>query len=88
MDEYDVYFRPSADKALLKLPAKMQRRIVTAVEALCTDPRPEGWVKLEGEENLWRIRVGQYRMVYTIQDEELIVLVVRVAHRKDVYRGM
>ena len=57
------------------------------MDELCFAPRPIGSVKLEGEENLWRIRVGDYRIVYTIEDKKLIVLVVRIAHRKDVYRG-
>ena len=59
-----------------------------AVEALGNDPRPHGSVKLAGEDNFWRIRIGQYRVVYRIDDERLLVLVVRVAHRKDAYRGM
>jgi mRNA interferase RelE/StbE len=86
MPSYTVIFKPSADKALRKLPVKVQRRIAAATDTLADDPRPSGCIKLEGEENLYRIRVGEYRIVYTIQDETLIVLVVRVAHRKDVYR--
>lgn len=84
---FTVHFKPSADKALRKLPEKVQKRIVAATEALGDDPRPPGCVKLKDEEEeLWRIRVGDYRVVYAIQDDALIVLVVRVAHRKDVYR--
>jgi mRNA interferase RelE/StbE len=83
---YAVIYKPSADKALRKLPEKVQRRIAAATEALGEDPRPPGSKKLEGADDFWRIRVGLYRVVYTIQDEALIVLVVRVAHRKDVYR--
>jgi mRNA interferase RelE/StbE len=83
---YAVIYKPSADKALRQLPEKVQRRIAAATEALAGDPRPPGAVKLHGTEDLWRIRVGQYRVVYTVQDEALIVLVLRVAHRKDVYR--
>jgi mRNA interferase RelE/StbE len=81
-----VIYKPSADRALRKLPANVQRRIVAATEALGDDPRPPGSAKLHGADDLWRIRVGPYRVVYTIQDEDLIVLVLRVAHRKDVYR--
>ena len=87
MATYSVLFKSSADKALQKLPEKVQRRIALAASELADDPRPAGCVKLEGEDNLWRIRVGDYRIVYTIEDKKLIVLVVRVAHRKDVYRG-
>jgi len=65
----------------------VQRRIVAAMEGLAADPRPPGCVKLQGEDELWRIRLGDYRVVYAVRDEKLMVLVVRVAHRKDVYRG-
>ena len=87
MARYTVYFAPSADKALRKLPELVQRRIATATKGLNEEPRPRGCVKLKGGDDLWRIRVGFYRVVYSIEHDELIVLVVRVAHRKDVYRG-
>ena len=86
MDEYRVIFKRSADKSLRTLPVSVQRRIAIAADALGSNPRPLGCSKLKGEDDLWRIRVGQYRVVYTIQDDALIVLVVRVAHRKDIYR--
>jgi mRNA interferase RelE/StbE len=88
MVAYVIQFVPSADKALRRLPTKAQRRIVTAVDSLAENPRPAGCTKLAGEENLWRIRVGDYRVVYSISDKDLIVLVLRVAHRKDVYRHL
>ena len=83
---YKVIFKPSADKALQKFPADVQRRIVAAVDALAVEPRPHGVVKIAGDDNLWRVRVGEYRIVYEIHDGRLIVLVLRVAHRRDVYR--
>ncbi|SRR6266540_3886293 len=85
MAGYTVLVKPSADQALRKLPESIQKRLVAALDALCDDPRPPGCVKLKGEEGLWRIRVGDYRIVYTVRDEEVTVLVVRVAHRKEVY---
>ena len=87
MAHYKVVYKPSSDKALRKLPVPVQVRIAAATDGLVANPRPLGCVKLKGEEDLWRIRVGDYRVVYTIEDNELIVLVVRVAHRKDVYQG-
>jgi mRNA interferase RelE/StbE len=57
------------------------------MEELRTNPRPPGVVKLAGDDNLWRIRIGDYRVVYEIHDNRLIVLVLRVAHRKDVSRS-
>jgi mRNA interferase RelE/StbE len=88
MPRYAIYFKPSADRQLAKLPHDVQRRITAAVEALADDPRPPGVVKITGDDNLWRIRVGDYRIVYEIHGDRLIVLVLRVAHRKDVYRGL
>ena len=87
MHKHKVLFRPSADRALQRLPRDVQRRIVGEVAMLAHDPRPAGVVKLAGDENLWRIRIGNYRVVYEIHADRLLVLVLRVAHRKDAYRG-
>ena len=86
MTRYPVAFRPSADRAHQRMLTDAQRRIVLAVEDLADDPRPPGVVELAGGENLWRIRVGRYRVVYEIHDDRLLVLVLRLAHRKDIYR--
>lgn len=83
---YHVVFAPAADRQLRKLPENVQRRIVRATEALQSDPRPPGSVKLQGEDDLHRIRVGDWHVVYQIRDAELWVLVVRIGHRRDVYR--
>jgi mRNA interferase RelE/StbE len=82
---YAIEFKPQARKQLRKLPAAQRQRIMDKINELALNPRPEGCLKLAGEENLWRIRVGDYRVVYSIHDAELRVLVVRAAHRKDVY---
>ena len=84
---YAVQLKPSVDRRLRRLPVDVQRRIVVEMTALGVDPRPAGVVKLAGVENLWRIRVGDYRIVYEIEDARAVVTVLRVAHRKDVYRG-
>ena len=86
MHTHKVLFKPSADRALQKLPQDVQRRIVGEVAMLAHNPRPARMVKLAGDDNLWRIRIGNYRVVYEIHDDWLIVLVLRVAHRKDAYR--
>jgi len=83
---YQIEFAPSAIKQLEKLPKVMQRRIAAKIDALGREPRPHGVEKLEAREGLYRIRVGDYRVVYAIRDERLIVLILRIAHRKDVYR--
>ncbi len=83
---YTVQYDTRAVKELGKLDKPVARRIVKAVGALSTDPRPAGCRPLVGYPGLWRIRVGDYRVVYTIKDAELVVLALRVAHRSTVYR--
>jgi mRNA interferase RelE/StbE len=85
--EYRIQFAPSARRQLEDLPMKIQRRIAAHIDQLAFNPRPRGSIKLEGEDDLYRIRVGKYRVIYGIQDDELIVLVLRIGHRRDVYRG-
>ncbi|MQA13542.1 MAG: type II toxin-antitoxin system mRNA interferase toxin, RelE/StbE family [Pseudonocardiaceae bacterium] len=85
---YTVQYDARAVKELGKLDKPVARRIVTAVEALRADPRPAGCRALTGFPGLWRIRVGDYRVVYTIKDAELVVLVLRIAHRSAVYRRL
>ncbi|HLH30947.1 MAG TPA: type II toxin-antitoxin system RelE/ParE family toxin [Terriglobia bacterium] len=63
-----------------------QRKLIARMESLANNPRPDGCVKLKGEEDSYRIRVGDYHIVYQIRDKELVVLVVRVGHRREVYR--
>jgi mRNA interferase RelE/StbE len=82
---HSVEFKPSADKAIDALPSEYRTRIIKAAMALADNPRPSGCKKLKGME-AWRIRIGDYRVVYEIHDDVLIVLVVRVAHRKEVYK--
>ncbi len=83
---YRIELRPSAARSLAKLPRAAQRNIRAAVDALAEVPRPAGVVKLTGESDLYRIRAGDFRVVYTIKDRVLLVLVVRIAHRREVYR--
>ena len=86
MAAYRVTIRPSADKALLKLPRDMQRRILERLDELAIEPRPHNVVKMAGGQNLWRIRVGDYRLVYEIHDREITIYVLAIGHRRDVYR--
>lgn len=83
---YLIDFRPSALKAYNNLPRLERRRIERAIDALANHPRPTGARKLVAELNLWRIRVGSYRVIYQIEDDRLLILVVKIGHRKDVYR--
>jgi len=85
---YVVAYDPKAVKELGRLEKPVVRRIVTAVDELAHQPRPAGSRRLVGHEGLWRIRVGDYRVVYTIRDAELLVLALRIGHRGNVYRQM
>ncbi|MBC6429731.1 type II toxin-antitoxin system RelE/ParE family toxin [Nostoc sp. HG1] len=83
---YQIEISNSAVKQLKKLSTDIRDRINEKILDLAENPRPSGVVKLENTENQYRIRVGNYRVLYEIQDDVLIVKVVRVGHRRDVYR--
>ncbi len=85
MAAYEVFFRESVWKELKKIPKADLKKILSRIEQLGTEPRPMGCEKLTDQE-LYRIRQGNYRIVYTIQDNALTVWVVTVVHRKNVYR--
>ncbi|MGI9141381.1 MAG: type II toxin-antitoxin system RelE family toxin [Gemmatimonadaceae bacterium] len=85
MASYSVRIKRSAAKELEAIPLKDRRRIVSRIEALHIEPRPSGCEKLSGEEK-YRLRQGDYRILYEIADRELIVTVVRIGNRRDVYR--
>jgi mRNA interferase RelE/StbE len=82
---YELLLRPSVEKDLKKIPTTDLRKILARIEALREDPRPPGCVKLSGED-YYRVRQGNYRIVYEIEDDKLIVIVVKVGHRRDIYR--
>ena len=83
---YRITFAPSAAREFKKLTTDLQARLRPAIDALATDPRPHGVEKLTGQNNLYRIREGDYRIVFEIRDAQLVVLVVAVADRKEIYR--
>ncbi len=84
---YRVEFLASARRELSKLSPEIQRRILPRIEALASDPRPHGAQALQGgERKRLRIRVGDYRVIYRIEDDVLIVVVVKVGHRREIYR--
>ena len=86
MARYVVEFRRGAEKDLRRLDAVVQKRVLRAADNLATDPRPSGCRKLQGSDNAYRVRLGAYRIVYTIDDAVLIVAIERVRHRSEVYR--
>ena len=85
MAEYEIYFKESVWKELKKVPKNDLKKILSRIENLGSDPRPTGCEKITGYE-LYRVRQGNYRIVYSIQDYELTVWVIKVGHRKDIYR--
>lgn len=85
MVAYKLFFRKSVQKDFDSIPKKDLKRILRRIESLSEDPRPKGCEKLTGQER-YRLRQGRYRIVYSIQDDELTVWVVKVGHRKDIYR--
>ena len=88
MAQYRLLIKASAAKELRAIPNKRDRqRIVKRIQGLATDARPPGSQKLSGRER-YRIRQGQYRIVYGIEKDELVVYVVKIGHRKDVYRAL
>jgi mRNA interferase RelE/StbE len=85
MAEYKVYFKKSVEKDFRAIPKKDLKNILQRIATLAQNPRPAGHEKLTGQER-YRVRQGRYRIVYSIQDEMLTVWIVKVGHRKDVYR--
>ena len=86
MARYSILIKPSAVKEIESIPLKRDRqRIVERIRGLTENPRPPGCEKLTGRDK-YRLRQGRYRILYSIEDEDLLVYVVKVAHRKDVYR--
>lgn len=87
MESYRVFLKPSAAKEIEAVGQKMdRRRLVAAIQSFAENPRPTGCEKLAGGRDRYRVRVGRYRVVYSVGDAERAVVVVRVGHRKDVYR--
>lgn len=86
MSPYAVVLTPAAERDLAKLDRSARQAAAAALSALALNPRPPGCVKLAGAPDLWRIRFGRYRVVYRIEDARLLVIVVKIADRKDVYR--
>jgi len=84
---YRLVLSKPAVRALRDLPANVNQRISIALDGLKEQPRPQGCIKLQGREELWRIRVGDYRIIYAIDDTVQIIDVRRIGNRRDVYNG-
>lgn len=83
---YRVELLPAAVRDIEALAAPVRERIAARIDALAAAPRPHGAEKLSGHDKRWRIRVGDYRVIYEVHDQRVLVLVVRVGHRREMYR--
>ena len=81
-----IFFAPAALRQFRKLPAPVQKRLSPHIDALADNPRPPGVVKLSGTSDIYRIRVGDYRIIYEIQDIGLVILILKIGNRRDVYK--
>lgn len=86
MQAFSIEFLRKARKELASLPPNVQKRIATEIEALKTNPRPPGVKVLKDGEGRLRLRVGDYRVIYRVEDDRLIIVVVKIGHRKNVYK--
>jgi mRNA interferase RelE/StbE len=87
-ERYSVRFGRSAEKELQALDSPVRARILRNITALTDDPRPPGTKRLTAVDSLWRIRVGDYRIIYQIRNSELIIRIIRIAHRSKAYRAL
>jgi len=83
---YEVTLAPAAARQLRKFDPKVRRRVQAAIELLAEDPRPPAATRLVGGAGEWRVRTGDYRIVYEIQQDQLLVLVLNVGHRREIYQ--
>ena len=86
MANYKIEITATAEKSLKKIPKKDLEKVVEAIQVLAISPFPSGCRKLKGEEDVYRVRQGNYRIIYEIIDSKLIVLVLKIGHRKDIYK--
>ncbi|NJL57653.1 type II toxin-antitoxin system RelE/ParE family toxin [bacterium] len=86
MSCYRIEFLKTAQKELRKLPQEMQQRIAVKIDSLLLDPYPPDSKKLKNGNGRFRIRAGDYRIIYCLEDEQLVILVIKIGHRRDVYR--
>ena len=86
MSNYNVKFKSSAAKEFRKVPSHIKERVVDTIEKLLDNPRCSGVAKLKGDDDLYRVRVGEYRIIYEIDDNDKKIVRTRIRHRRDVYR--
>lgn len=83
--KYKIVYKKSVDKDLRKLPIKQRRLIVEIIQSLAAEPRPSAVTKMQGSLNLFRLRLSVYRIIYQLKVDTLVILIIKVGHRRDVY---
>jgi mRNA interferase RelE/StbE len=83
-----IEFTPAARRQFRKLAPEIRRALAPLIDGLATEPRPKGAIRLSGFQHAYRLRCGDYRIVYELHDDRLLVLVIRIGHRREVYRGL
>ena len=86
MANYKIEISASAEKYIKKIPKKDLAKVIKAIQILGINPYPEGCRKLQGHEDVYRVRQGNYRIIYEVEDKKLIILVLKIGHRKDIYK--
>ena len=86
MSEYRIDVSATAERQLRKLEPEVRARIVDAIKNLASNPRPRGSRKLRGYEDVFRIRTGVFRIIYSIEDDRLLIIILKVGHRREIYR--
>ena len=84
--KYQIKFRTSAIREIKSLPPNLQQRVRSAIDSLESDPRPIGYKKLKGFANLFRIRISEIRVLYSIEDKMLIIEIIKIGYRREVYK--
>lgn len=84
---YSVRIAPAAERQLRKFDPQVRRRVQAAIDLLATNPRPPKATQLVGGAGEWRVRTGDYRIVYEVHDDQIVVLILRVGHRRDIYES-
>jgi len=84
--KFKIAYKKSVSKDLSSLPKATVEQILSSIKRLATNPTPQGYKKLKGESGLYRIRVGTYRVIYEVHKEEITIFIIKIGHRKNVYR--